>query len=177
VRAAGLTALAIGLAACLVAARPAAIEAAETIVEAPRIRQAIEAAIELDTKRGAVRLPRVSIDETGDVTVVVALRDELEDRGATYAAALDDTLAVLRAVYHSPDAGDIRSATVLGTFAVTGATGRTREQPVLRAVLSAGPATNLDWASVEPEALPTLADVWWVHAAFHGRDSMIEGGG
>lgn len=163
--------------AAILAAAPAAAEPTELIAEAPRIRRAIEAAIDPDTRRGVTRLPRVSIDSTGDVTVVVALRDVAEDPDATYAAALGDTLAVLSAVYHSPDVDRVTTATVLGTYAVIGATGRTREQPVLRAVLSAEHAGRLDWGSVEPEQVPQLVDVWWVHAAFHGREDMLGGGG
>ena len=64
--------------------------AVEEMADAPRIRQAIEAAIDSDTRRGAPRLPRVTIDTIGDVTVVLALRNEADDPDATYAAALDD---------------------------------------------------------------------------------------
>src|ERR687887_2202990 len=96
-----LLAGAFSMLAAMLAAAPAAAEPTEQIGEAPRIRQAIEAAIDPDTRRGVARLPRVTIDATGDATAVLALRNEADDPDATYAAALDDALRVLRAVYHS----------------------------------------------------------------------------
>jgi hypothetical protein len=162
--------------AAMLAAAPAAAEPTEQIGEAPRIRQAIEVAIDPDTRRGVARLPRVTIDATGDATAVLALRNEADDPEATYAAALDDTLRVLRAIYHSADVDRISIATVVGTFNVIGATGRAREVPVLRAVLSAEHAAQLDWAALGPDEVPQLADVWWVHAGFHGREAMVDGG-
>jgi hypothetical protein len=45
-------------------------------VNASPIRQAIAAVLHPATKRNTERLPQVTIDATGDVTVVFALRDE-----------------------------------------------------------------------------------------------------
>jgi hypothetical protein len=171
-----LLAGAFSMLAAMLAVAPAAAEPTEQIGEAPHIRQAVEAAIDPDTRRGVTRLPRVTLDATGDATVVLALRNEDDDPEATYAAALDDTLRVLRAVYHSADADRISSVTVVGTFNVISATGRARELPVLRAVISAEHAAQLDWAALGPDEVPQLADVWWVHAGFHGREAMVDGG-
>jgi hypothetical protein len=156
------------------AASAGAVPASQEITEAPQIRQSVEAAIDPDTRRGVVRLPRVTIDTTGDVTVVVALRDEGEQE-AIHAAALEDTLRVLSAIYHSSDLERITTATVVGTYTVIGAAGRARELPVLRAVLSAERAAKLDWSTVDPPRLPDLVDVWWMHAGFYGRDALVGG--
>lgn len=149
--------------------------ALQEIEDSPRIRGAIEAILDPDTKRSVPRLPRVSIDTTGDVTVVLALRNEGDDPEATYAAALADTTSVLWAVYHSPEVERITTTTVVGTFAVIGKTERLRELPVLRAVLSAEHAARMDWAQMDWHQLPQLVDLWWVHAAFHGREALLEG--
>jgi hypothetical protein len=165
----------LGLLAGLLAAPAAAGPALQEIQDAPRIREAIEASVDPDTRRNVPRLPRVTIDTTGDVTVVLALRDQADDPQATYAAALDDTLVVLSAVYHSPDAERVTTTTLVGTFAVIGASGRQRELPVLRAALSAQRAAELDWSSIAPEQLPSVVDVWWVHPAFYGREALLGG--
>ena len=166
----------LAAAAALCLASPLAAEPSPPeIQEAPRIRQAIEAAIEPDTRRDVPRLPRVTIDTNGDVTVVLALRDE-GAMEAIRAAARSDTLATLRAVYQSPDADRVTVATVVGTYGIIGSSGRKRELPVLRAVLSAERATQVDWGAVTADQVPELADVWWMHAAFsEAPDTLREG--
>ena len=99
-----------------------------------RIRGWIEEAIDPDTGRGAIRLPAVGIDDTGDLTVVFALREK-DDLDAFRAAAEEDVFGILRAVYTEPDS-PVRTATVVGTYSVTGTRGA-RELRVLRTVLSA----------------------------------------
>jgi hypothetical protein len=148
---------------------------AQRIDDAPTIRQHVEAALPGSLNRDLdQRVTRATIDETGDVTVVFALRsaDEME---RVRNAALEDTLAALRAVYSSPEANRVTSSTVLGTFSVIGKRGTAREQPVLRAVLSAERAQALSWPSIQAEELPTLVDTWWLMAAF-GDTASLRGG-
>ncbi|MBV9175217.1 MAG: hypothetical protein JOZ81_34610 [Chloroflexi bacterium] len=109
---------------------------------------------------------RVSLDPTGDLTVSFTIRNLDNDPQATRDGALSDTLAVLRAIYGSPGA-DVRTATVLGTFPFQGTKSPgVRPTPVLRAVLSADRARNVDWQSSAPAELPTLVDTWWLQSAF-----------
>jgi hypothetical protein len=144
---------------------PAAQSQVAQIVDAPQILQAVGAVLSPDTARDVPRLARATIDTTGDVTVVFALRNEHDDKQAIHTTALADTLAILWAIYHSPDTNHVATTTVVGTYALTGKTGRTRELPVLRAVLSAQRAAQLDWQALSLEQLPQAVDVWWMHAA------------
>src|SRR4051794_1447017 len=97
-------------------------------------RTLIEATIDPDTGRGVIRLPAVWTNESGELSVVVALR-ERDDLDAFRAAAQEDVFKIMRAVYTEPD-NPITSTTVVGTYSVTG-TGNPRELPILRVVLSA----------------------------------------
>jgi len=132
--------------------------------EEPSVRQSIESVLEMDSYRQALRLPRVTLDEAnGDLTVIFAMRRPLgDDPRQIVASATDDVFTILWAAYTSAAAPRIRTATVVGTYAVVGRYERPREIPLMRAVLSAERATRLDWwnvARVDPrEAL----DVWWV---------------
>ena len=132
--------------------------------EEPSVRQSIESALEMDSYRQVLRLPRVTLDEaTGDLTVIFAMRRPLaDDARQIVASATDDIFTILWAAYTSAAAPRIRTATVLGTYAVVGRYERPREIPLMRAVLSADRATRVDWwnvARVDPrEAL----DAWWV---------------
>ena len=122
-----------------------------------RIRSWIEAAIDPGTGRGAIRLPEVGIDDTGDLTVVFALREK-DDLDAFRAAAEDDVFRILRAVYTAPDS-PVRTATVVGTYSVT-ETGKPRELPTLRTVLSVENASKIAWQTATPQDLFTAADVY-----------------
>jgi hypothetical protein len=129
--------------------------------------QALSSTLSLGTHREASRLPTVSLDPTGDATVVFAIRGEGDDAQATRAGALSDTLTVLRTVYQSPEAAQVQMLTVLGTFPFKSTKGRAvRESPVLRAVLSAETASQLDWASLTPESVAAAVDTWWLQGAF-----------
>jgi hypothetical protein len=148
---------------------------AQQIEDAPTIRQTIEAALPASLSRELdERVPRATIDEAGDVTVVFALRSA-DEMDAVREAALEDSSAVLRAIYSSPEANRVTSATVIGTFSVIGKRGTAREQPVLRAVLSADRARALSWPSIQREQLPALVDTWWLMAAF-GDIATLRGG-
>jgi hypothetical protein len=138
------------------------------IADAPNILMAVGAVLNPDTKRDVPRMSRATIDGSGDVTVVFALRNENDDQAAIVTTALADTLASLWAIYHSPDTAQVTSATVIGTYAVEGKTGRMRETPVLRAVLTASNAAHLNWNAVMPEQVPDIADDWWMHEKFAG---------
>jgi pimeloyl-ACP methyl ester carboxylesterase len=146
-----------------VTAQPGTPPAAATNALDDRIRGRIEEAIDPDTGRGAIRLPAVGIDDTGDLTVVFALREK-DDLGAFRAAAEEDVFRILRAVYTEPDS-PVRTATVLGTYSVTGTRGD-RELRVLRTVLSAENASKIDWENANPQDLFTAADVYRLYPPF-----------
>jgi hypothetical protein len=140
---------------------PAPTASPDAVTNATPIRQAITAVLDPATNRNAERLPRVTIDPTGDVTVVFALRDE-GSIDAIRARGMADTLTILRAVYHSPQARQVTTATVLGTYSITGASNRARERTVMRAVLSAHKADGINWQDTQAQQLPQLVDVWWL---------------
>ena len=160
--------LAVGLAPSATAAPAAQADGSS----APQLYAALAAALDPDTNRPAPRLARVSVDPTGDATVVFAIRNEQDDADATRARAVADTLTVLRTAYASEDASRISTMTVLGTFPYKGTKGKSvRESPVLRAVLSADRAAQLDWDALSPDDLDHAVDVWWMQGAFAGAIS------
>ncbi len=128
-----------------------------------RIRSRIGAAIDPDTGRGVIRLPSVWMDERGDLSVVFALR-EMDGLEAFRGAAEEDVFQILRAVYTERES-PVTTVTVIGTYAVTGTRG-TRELRVLRAVLSAERAGEIDWEQATPEELFTAADVYRLYPPF-----------
>ncbi|MBV8714788.1 MAG: hypothetical protein JO020_33295 [Chloroflexi bacterium] len=137
---------------------------AQEQTDEPLVRQSVESVLEMDTFRGVDRLPRITLDaERGDLTIVFAMRRPMsDDPHQIVASATDDVFTILWATYTSGDAARIRSATVLGTYAVVGRYERPKEVPLLRAVLSADRAANFDWASAY-RLDPRLAlDTWWV---------------
>jgi hypothetical protein len=137
---------------------------ADEQLEEPSVRQSIEAALEMDTYREAQRLPRVTLDApTGDLTVIFAMRRPLaDDPRQIVASATDDVFTIFWAIYTSAAAPRIRTATVLGTYAIVGRYERPREVPLLRAVLSAERATRLDWWSSTNLDPREALDTWWV---------------
>jgi hypothetical protein len=137
---------------------------ADQQVDEPIVRQAIESVLEMDTWRAADRLPRVTLDPArGDLTIVFAMRRPLSDDPRQIVnSATDDVFTILWATYTSPAASQIRTATVLGTYAVVGRYERPREVPLLRAVLSADRAVNFDWTNVAILDPRTVFDAWWV---------------
>src|ERR1700694_5057670 len=106
----------VAIAAVLVA--PSAAGAQEQSQE-PTVRRAIESVLEMDTRRQALRLPRVTLDSaSGDLTVIFAMRRPLaDDRAQIVASATDDVFTILAAAYGSAAALRIRTATVIGTYA------------------------------------------------------------
>ena len=142
---------------------PAPTASPDAVTNATPIRQAITAVLDPATNRNAERLPRVTIDPTGDVTVVFALRDEgIID---AIARGMADTLTILKAVYHSLQARQLTAATVLGTYSITGASNRERERAVMRAVLSAHKAAGINWQDTQAQQLPRIVDVWWLRCS------------
>jgi hypothetical protein len=100
---------------------PGAASAQEQTQE-PTVRRAIESVLEMDAGRQVRRLPRVTLDAaSGDLTVVFAMRRPLTDDPAQIvASATDDVFTILSAAYTSAAAPRIRTATVIGTYAVSG---------------------------------------------------------
>jgi pimeloyl-ACP methyl ester carboxylesterase len=103
------------------------------------------------------------LDAAGDLTIVVALRAR-DDLDAFRAAAEDDALRILRAIY-TIEGSPVQTATVVGTYAMAD-TGPARESPVLRVVLSAASAEKIDWTRAAPEDLFTAADVYRFYPPF-----------
>ncbi len=139
---------------------------------------ALNSSLPPGTHREAARLPTVRVGSGGDATIVFAIRSEGDDADATRQGALADTLTVLRTVYASPVAEQVTSVTVLGTFPFKSTKGRAiRENPVLRAVLTADRAAQLAWDSVTPADLPGSLDAWWLQGAFAdaGKESRPVG--
>ena len=103
------------------------------------MRRAIESVLEMETGREAMRLPRVTLDAaSGDLTVVFAMRRPFADDPAQIvASATDDVFTILAAAYGSAAAPRIRTATVIGTYAVAGRYERPREIPLPASPLSA----------------------------------------
>jgi hypothetical protein len=138
------------------------------------VRQAIESVLELDTYRGANRLPRVSFEHaTGDLTVVFAMRRPFaDDAQHIVASATNDIFNIFWASYSSSSAPSIRTITVLGTYAVVGRYERPREIPLMRAVMSAERAARLDWTRVATVDPGSVLDVWWVYGELVGSQLL-----
>src|SRR5437868_4171632 len=85
-----------------------------------------------------------------------------DDPRQIVASATDDAFTILWAVYGSSAAPRIRSATVLGTYAVVGRYARAREIPLVRAVLSADRASTVDWSRAALLDPLSAFDTWWV---------------
>jgi hypothetical protein len=87
-----------------------------------------------------------------------------DDPAHVVQVAIDDTLRILQAAYHSDDAPRIRAATVLGTYRVVGKYERGKEIALLRSVLAAEHAAVLPWDSVRVGDLDTF---WMVGDVAH----------
>lgn len=125
---------------------------------------AVAAALSTEPGQAA---PRISIDPSGDTTIEFAIHNADDDPAATREGALADTLTLLRAVYDSSPSEVVRTVTVLGTFPFKGTKSPSvRPTPVLRAVLSAEHAQNLDWQALRPADVPSVVDAWWLQGAF-----------
>ena len=150
---------------------------AQEQLEEPSVRLSIESALEMDSYREAQRLPRVSLEAAkGDLTVVFAMRRPLtDDPHQIVASATDDVFTILWAAYTSAAAPRIRTATVLGTYAVVGRYERPREIPLLRAVLSAERATRLDRWNVTRLDPREAFDAWWVQGELVASRPAVPG--
>jgi hypothetical protein len=140
-------------------------------VEDPQLYSLVAEALPPGTHRAAPRLATVTVDEAGQATVIFAIRSEAGDADATRAGGVSDALTTLRTIYGSPAGAELTSLTVLGTFPFKGTKGRAiREGVVLRAVLSAERAADVDWDQVTPADL----DVWWMQEAFGRAESTLD---
>jgi hypothetical protein len=148
----------------LLLVQSAGVALAQQQTDEPVVREAIQSVLEMDTFRGANRLPRITLDSArGDLTVVFGMRRPLSDDGRQIvASATDDVFTIFWAAYNSSDAYRIRSLTVLGTYAVSGRYEHPKEIPLLRAVLSADRAANFDWANAARLDPSRAFDTWWV---------------
>jgi hypothetical protein len=137
------------------------------------VRRAVQSVLEMDTWRGADRLPRITLDAAnGDLTIIFAMRRPMtDDPRQIVASATDDIFTILWATYTSADAARIRTTTVLGTYAVTGRYERPREIPLMRAVLTADRAANFDWANAYRLDPSRVLDTWWVEGELSALSS------
>jgi hypothetical protein len=85
-----------------------------------------------------------------------------DDPRQIVASATDDVFTILSAAYTSAAASRIRTATVIGTYAVAGRYARPREIPLLRAVMSANRMAAFNWSEVATIDPRDAFDVWWV---------------
>jgi hypothetical protein len=140
-------------------------------IEDPELYALVADTLPPGTHRAAPRLATVTVDEAGQATVIFAIRSEAGDAEATRAGGVSDALSTLRTIYASPSGAELTSLTVLGTFPFKGTKGRAvREGVVLRAVLSAERAAEMDWEQVTPADL----DVWWMQEAFARAESTLD---
>jgi hypothetical protein len=139
---------------------------AQEQTQEPTVRRAIESTLDMETGRAARRLPRVTLDSaSGDLTVIFAMRRPLADDPAQIvASATDDVFTILAAAYLSAAAPRIRTATVIGTYAVAGRYERPKEIPLLRAVLSAERSATFDWTTAATADPQDAFDLWWVES-------------
>lgn len=125
---------------------------------------ALSASLDPDANRPVPRLAEVSVDASGDATVIFAIRNENDDAPLTREQAFSDTLTLLRTVFTT---ASVTSVTVLGTFPFQSTKGKgVRETPVLRAVLSSDRARTLNWDELTAGDVPAVVDVWWLQGAF-----------
>lgn len=158
----------VAVLAVLVAVAPAS---AQEQTQEPTVRRAIESMLDMETGRAAPRLPRVTLDPaSGDLTVIFAMRRPLTDDPAQIvASATDDVFTILSAAYSSAAAPRIRTATVIGTYAVAGRYERPKEIPLLRAVLSADRSAAFDWTTAASADPRDAFDLWWVESELVGQ--------
>lgn len=127
------------------------------------LKSRIEAALPAATGRGGSRFTLIALDVNGALTVIYKVEAEptlttLRD------AAIADQLILLRAIFGRPPIASVRTATIVGTYAISkGAS--TRELPIVMATVTANRAQHIDWANVQPGQLPALVQVWWLHPA------------
>jgi hypothetical protein len=112
-----------------------------------------------DTPNSPTRLVGANMTGWGDLNIEFALRD----RGVAHAnrvAALDDLLAVTRAVYQASDPLPL-NVTLIGVW-------RTKPSanavPVLYASMPADRLVGRDWTTVRPDDLQKLGVVRWLPA-------------
>ena len=141
---------------------------------APDLMAAVSQTLDLDTGRDVPRLPRVNIDDDGQATVQFALRNEGGDPGAVQEGAMDDLLTILRTIHQSTDAGRITNTTVLGTYPVERKGGVAPETIVLRGVVSAETAAQIDWDALTPQDLPHALQIFWEHPALAGNGELAD---
>jgi hypothetical protein len=140
------------------------VAGAQQEADEPTVRQAVQSVLDMDSGRGVARLPRITLDTArGDLTIVFAMRRPMsDDPHQIVASATDDVFTILWATYNSGDASRIRTTTVLGTYAVSGRYEQPKEVPLLRAVLTADKAANLDWSSAATLDPSQAFSGWWV---------------
>ncbi len=137
--------------------------------DAGRLYMQLAARLDLATHRASSRLAQVTIDPGGDATVVFAILDADEDAQATRAGALRDAAEIMQVAFTAPEAEHVQSLTVLGTFPFKGTKGfSVRESPVMRVVISADTAGQIDWAQLtrSPSSISHTVDQWWMQGAF-----------
>ena len=141
----------------------------------PMVRAAIVSVLDMDPGRDVERLPRIDLDPTqGDLTIVFAMRRPLsDDPRQILRSATDDVFTILWAAYASADAPRIRTATVLGTYAIVGRYDHPREVPLIRAVLSADRAANFDWSQVATADPSRVLDTWWIEGELQSAAAPV----
>ena len=150
-----------------------ALEPADEPDQASDLKAAVEATLDLNAQRDAVRVPQVAIDPQGEATVQFAVRNSGTDPQAVAASALEDLKTILQAVSGSADASRITSTTVIGTYPVVHESGMVPESIVLRAGLSAAGAGQIDWSTLAAQDLASALDSLWMHPVLTGEAEPV----
>jgi hypothetical protein len=124
------------------------------------VEQSVTRALDEDAMRTPGRLIGAKTTGWGDVTVEFVVTDEGSVQ-ASRAAAMNDALAIVRAIYKAPDLRPF-NVTVLGVALQTSA--KNDYAPVLYAALPADRVVGRDWTGVAQEDLAVLGAVRWFPA-------------
>jgi hypothetical protein len=143
------------------------VAAADQPNDADALYATLAATLTPGTDRPAPRLAQVSIDASGDATVLFGIQNQSDDPNQIRDGALADAFVIFKTVYTSASAPRISSVTVLGSFPFRGTKGSSvRDSPVLRAVLSAPRAASINWDDLDASGLQGMLDTLWIQSAF-----------
>lgn len=143
------------------AAAPAAVEPTATPqpISTPTLEQHILAAIG-DSNRENAPAPVLEIGE--NVVVTFPANDNLTTN-LMRSATQRKMLAIAQAV--RDNTGNAHNVRVEATGQLTDAYGNTSEGPIMRVNFSRAVLERINFAGIQPENLPLVADIYWQHPA------------
>jgi hypothetical protein len=146
-----------GLVVILVAAAILSVWPYHSSTPSPVLQQAVVSSLSQDTPTAPARNVRTTLTAWGDLNVEYALRDRGSPEG-NRAAALDDMLAITRAVYQTPEPRPL-NVTLIGVWRGPGSTG---DVPVLYASMPADRLAGRNWPGLRADDLEQLGMVRWL---------------